>query len=370
MSKAPSPAAALPPRALARLAEGASLTLSSVPDGFDAIAIAEIARGLAGDAETPVVATVVARDGQRAQALVRALAFVAPQIEILDFPAWDCQPYDRVSPAPQIAAQRMTTLARLARAKTSPERPRLLLTTVNAILQRVPPKARLLADSFSAQPGNVIAMDSIVQWLEVNGFLRTGTVGETGEYAVRGGIVDMWPPGLATPVRLDFFGDSLESIRAFDPETQRTTTTLRSLDFVPMSEVQLTTATIKRFRQGYATAFGAPTRDDLLYEAVSEGRRYAGLEHWLPLFHESLGTLFDYCADAPVILDALAEDAAGERLGTIKDYHDARRSQMEAPQAGIAPYRPLPPNALYLAPDEWAGARARARRVRRPPRAS
>jgi transcription-repair coupling factor (superfamily II helicase) len=258
----------------------------------------------------------------------------------------------------------MTTLARLARSRSSEQRPRLLSTTVNAVLQRVPPRARVAAETFSAAPGNMVNMDQLVAWLEMNGFLRTGTVRDTGEYAVRGGIVDLYAPGLAGPVRLDFFGDTLESIRSFDPETQRTVGQLRSLDLVPISEVQLTTESIRRFRQSYVAQFGAPTRDDRLYESVSEGRRYPGVEHWLPLFHERLDTLLDYVEGVPLVLDALADDAAGERLGQVKDYYDARATALKHPQAGVAPYRPMPPDALYMQPEEWAartGERAVAR---------
>ncbi len=131
-------------------------------------------------------------------------------------------------------------------------------------------------------------------WLEHNGYNRTSTVRESGEYAVRGGILDLFPAGLDQPVRLDFFGDTLESIRTFDAESQRTLMDMRGLDLMPVSEFQLTTETIRRFRMGYVAAFGAPRRDDALYEAVSEGRRYPGMEHWLPLFHDKMETLFDY----------------------------------------------------------------------------
>lgn len=341
-------------RALDALKKGQGLTLSSVPDGFDALAVADLARGLSGHVEGPAVLVHVSRDGQRQQNFANSLAFIAPEIEILTFPAWDCQPYDRVSPNAAITAQRMTTLARLARSKTSEEKPRILSTTVNALVQRVPPRARIAAETFSAAPGNVVDTNLLINWLETNGFMRTGTVRDTGEYAVRGGIIDLYPAGLPNPVRLDFFGDALESIRAFDPETQRTVGTLRSLDLVPMSEVQLTTESIKRFRQAYVATFGAPTRDDRLYEAISEGRRYPGLEHWLPLFHDRLDTLLDYLPDVPVVFDALADDAAGERLSQVKDYYDARREGMGQNQPGVAPYRPLPPEMLYFKPDEWA----------------
>jgi transcription-repair coupling factor (superfamily II helicase) len=326
-----------PTRALDALKKGTSLTLASVPDGFDALVVADLARGLAATADGPAVLVHVARDGQRQNTLQNALAFVAPEIEVLTFPAWDCQPYDRVSPNAGIAAQRMTTLARLVRSKSSEERPRILSTTVNAVVQRVPPRNRIAAETFAAAPGNMVDTEQLVQWLEANGFVRTGTVRDTGEYAVRGGIIDLYPAGLPTPVRLDFFGDTLESIRSFDPETQRTIGQMRALDLVPMSEVQLTTESIKRFRQKYVAALGAPPRDERLYEAVSEGRRYPGMEHWLPLFHDHLDTLFDYVEGVPVVFDPLVEDAAGERLAQVKDYYDARRSGLEQRQAGVAP---------------------------------
>ncbi len=341
-------------RALDALKKGQGLTLAGVPEGFDALVTGDLARGLAGAVEGPAVLVHVARDGLRQQTLQNALQFIAPEIEVLAFPAWDCQPYDRVSPNNGVTAQRMTTLARLARSKTSEERPRILSTTVNALVQRVPPRARIAAETFSAAPGNMVDTNQLVAWLETNGFLRTGTVRDTGEYAVRGGIIDLYPAGHPNPVRLDFFGDTLESIRSFDPETQRTVGQMRALDLVPMSEVQLTTESIRRFRQAYVAMFGAPSRDDRLYEAISEGRRYPGMEHWLPLFHEGLDTLFDYLPDVPVVFDALADDAAAERLSQVQDYYDARKAAMNEPQAGIAPYKPVPPDTLYFKPEEWA----------------
>src|SRR3954453_9328816 len=341
-------------QALDALARGDQATLASVPDGFDVLVVADLARALAGSADGPAVLVHVARDGLRQQALQNALQFVAPEIEVLAFPAWDCQPYDRVAPNTGVTAQRMTALSRLTRSRSSEAHPRILSTTVNAVVQRVIPRGRMVKESFSAAPGNMVATDALVAWLEINGFLRTGTVRDTGEYAVRGGIVDLYPPGLPNPVRLDFFGDTLESIRSFDPETQRSIGQLRSLDLVPMSEVQLTTESIRRFRQGYVAAFGAAPRDDRLYEAVSEARRYAGLEHWLPLFHDHLDLLFDYVPGVPFVLDALIEDAAGERLAPIKGYSEARKDALARPQAGVAPNKQLPPEALYVGPEEWA----------------
>ena len=131
-------------RAISELSRGGSLTLSRAPDGFDAFCVADLARAMAREGEKRSVVLVhVARDSQRARAFAEALAFAAPEIEALEFPAWDCQPYDRVSPNAALVARRMTSLSRLARTRSSLERPRILLTTVNALSQRLPPRARM-----------------------------------------------------------------------------------------------------------------------------------------------------------------------------------------------------------------------------------
>jgi len=335
-----------------RVTPGRVLTLANVADGAEGLVLADLARAIAARTGAPAVSlVVVCRDGPRMAQLSRALKFFAPDIVLLEFPAWDCQPYDRVSPHGGIVAQRMTTLSRLARLKGH-DGPSILLTTVNAALQRVPAKELMAAQALSARPGNVLRMDEIVRWLDLNGFVRASTVREPGDYAVRGGIIDLYAPGMDQPVRLDFFGDTLESIRAFDPETQRTTDQLRALDLVAMAEFQLTSETIRRFRLGYVEAFGAATPDDLLYQAVSEGRRYPGMEHWLPLFHTRLDTMFEYLPKTPVVLEPLAGEASHERLSQITDYHQARREH-EGPASGATPYHPLPPDRLYLGEAEW-----------------
>jgi transcription-repair coupling factor (superfamily II helicase) len=334
------------------LSPGRPLTVAGVADGAEGLVLADLARAVAARADAPATSLlVVCRDGPRMAALARALGFFAPDIEALEFPAWDCLPYDRVSPHAGFVAQRMTALSRLARVKGR-ERPSVLLTTVNAALQRVPARDLVARQSLSVAPGNMLAMAGITQWLELNGFVRASTVREPGDYAVRGGIIDLYPPGMAEPVRLDFFGDTLESIRSFDPESQRTTDQLRAFDLVPVAEFQLTTETIRRFRLGYVEAFGAPAPDDLLYQAVTEGRRHPGMEHWLPLFHDRLETIFDYLPGSPVGLEPLAEDAAHERFAQIKDYYEARRQALAQRGSG-PPYHPLPPERLYLGEMEW-----------------
>ncbi|UWU81160.1 transcription-repair coupling factor [Bradyrhizobium huanghuaihaiense] len=334
------------------LTPGRALTLANVAEGAEGLVVSDLARATAARPKKPAVSlAVVCRDGGRMQQLERALRFFAPDLPVLTFPAWDCQPYDRVSPHGGILAQRLTTLARLA-SLTGSDKPLIVLTTVNAVVQRVPARELVAAQALSVAPGNVVPMDTVVAWLEHNGYNRSSTVREPGEYAVRGGILDLFPAGLEQPVRFDFFGDSLESIRSFDAETQRTLLDMRSLDLVPVSEFQLVTDTIRRFRMGYVAEFGAPERDDALYEAVSEGRRHPGMEHWLPLFQDRMDTLFDYLQGAPVAIEPQAEDAIRERFKQIQDYYEARRDAMEHPGGG-AIYKPLPPDRLYLTDEEW-----------------
>ena len=348
-----------------QLRAGAPLTLAQVADGAEGLVLADLARAIAAQAHAPAVSLcVVCRDGQRLAQLARALAFFGPDLLTMEFPAWDCLPYDRVSPNASVVAQRMTALSRLARVKGR-DRPSVLLTTINAVLQRVPARDFVATHALSVAPGNVTGMQSIVTWLELNGFVRASTVREPGDYAVRGGILDLFPPGMDMPVRLDFFGDALETIRTFDPQTQRSEMEMRGLDLVPVSEFQLITETIRRFRTGYVAEFGAAVPDDLLYEAVSEGRRYVGMEHWLPLFHTKLETLFDYLPGTALALEPLAEDAVRERFAQVSDYYEARR---QALSEGVSPpYKPLPPDRLYLSEDEWQGRLEAARFVKLTP---
>jgi transcription-repair coupling factor (superfamily II helicase) len=333
------------------LKPGKPLTLAQVADGAEGFVLADLARAIAASKDAPAISlAVICRDGQRMAALSRALAFFGPDLQLMEFPAWDCLPYDRVSPNAPVVAQRMIALSRLTRV-ISRDKPSVLLTTVNAALQRVPARDFVATHALSVAPGNVIGMQGIIEWLELNGFLRASTVREPGDYAVRGGILDLYPPGMDMPVRLDFFGDALETIRAFDAQTQRSEEQLRGLDLVPVAEFQLVTETIRRFRTGYVAEFGAATPDDLLYEAVSEGRRYPGMEHWLPLFHDKLETIFDYLPDTALALEHLTEDAAHERFTQIADYYDARRDALK--QGVTPPYKPLPVERLYLGEGEW-----------------
>ncbi|UHS56919.1 transcription-repair coupling factor [Agrobacterium vaccinii] len=317
------------------------LTIGNVPSGTEAFLLADLARQ-----GTPVA--YVLSDGQRVADLEQMLGFVAPDISVLSLPAWDCLPYDRVSPSAHVSARRLATLSGLIHHQKKPH-PAIVLVTVNAMLQKMAPRDVIESLAFSAKPGNQIRMDDIAARLERNGFDRVATVREVGEFALRGGILDVFVPGTEEPVRLDFFGDTLESIRTFDPASQRTIGQARSLDLNPMSEVTLTPDTISRFRKNYLSLFGAATRDDALYQAVSEGRRYAGMEHWLPLFYEHLETAFDYLKGFRIVTDHTAREAAVERSKLVHDYFEARQQSGQTKGATQgAPYKPVSPSQIYL----------------------
>ncbi|MFO0994771.1 MAG: transcription-repair coupling factor [Hyphomicrobiales bacterium] len=330
----------------ARLALPQRTIISGAPAGCDALALAQIAGHLDGR-----VLVHVAVDDRRAATLADALEFFAPDIEIISFPGWDCLPYDRVSPAPDVMARRLTALTRLGEKRAGPT---ILLTTVNAILQRVWSRETLAAATFSLVPGRRINMDDLQSFLAQNGYSRTGTVVDPGDFAVRGGIIDVYPPGVAEPVRLDFFGDALESIRSFDPQSQRSTGTLRQLVLHPASEVIINDETVGRFRTNYATAFNGIDRNDPLYESVTGGRRPQGVEHWLPLLQDKLATLLDHAGDVVISLDHAAEDSAAARREQIEEFYVARQEALGLDSFGAQTYKPLPPDRLYLSADEWA----------------
>jgi transcription-repair coupling factor (superfamily II helicase) len=328
-----------------------AVIVDGVADGYEAFALAAASGEIAPDG--PIL--FVARDGQRLPMIRDALAFAAPNLPVLELPAWDCLPYDRVSPGADAAARRLEALASMIELKRTPHRS-VILTTANSVLQRVPPAAFIQAQTFRAKPSHQVEMNALVARLETAGFERVPTVRDVGQYAVRGGILDLYTPGAAEPLRLDFFGDTLESIRAFDAATQLTTGQRTSLVLQPMSEVALTQETISRFRRSYIEAFGAPARDDALYTSISEGRRFAGMEHWLPFFHEGLETIFTYLPDAAVIFDHLAKESIAERHKLVLDHYDARKRQSDASLKEAVPYKPVAPDLLYLSPDDVAAA--------------
>ncbi|MET4699941.1 transcription-repair coupling factor (superfamily II helicase) [Constrictibacter sp. MBR-5] len=321
--------------------------LGGAPEGYAALLIVRAAQA----AGRPVL--FVARDEERMVRLREAAAFFAPDLPTTGFSAWDCLPYDRVSPNGEVVSRRIETLSQLAaRAARGDHGPLLVVTTVNAVVQRVAPREMFRAAHFAVKMGDRLDLDALTAFLGRNGYARTETVMEPGEFAVRGGIVDIFPPGSAEPVRLDLFGDEVDGIRSFDALTQKTTAKRDGFELMPVSEILLDEASIQRFRTGYRALFGAVAGNDPLYESISAGRRHPGMEHWLALFHDELETLFDYLPDAPVILDEQAAEARDARLDMIADHYGARRSMMGS-DSGDGVYRPAPPEGLYLDKAEW-----------------
>ena len=325
----------------------APLTLARAADGFLPLLLADLAR--ASDRRLVYVAT----DDSAMQAIADAAPFFAPDLTVHRFPAWDCLPYDRAGPSMRVSADRLATLSAL---QQPAKRSELILTTVAAITQRTltPFRIRQLATTLAA--GQHIDRDSLAELLVANGFSRVDTVADQGEFAVRGGIVDLFPAGEEAGLRIDFFGDEIESIRRFDPADQRSLGPAKALQLLPATETLLDQDTIKRFRSSYRDLFGAQSTGDPLYQAVSEGRRQAGMDHWLPLFEERLATLFDHIDPAtPVLRGHRSEATAETRFAAIADYHANR---VAAEQESTGSYRPLAPETLYLTEAEWAGAAA------------
>ncbi|MEE9347675.1 MAG: transcription-repair coupling factor, partial [Robiginitomaculum sp.] len=328
------------------------LLVGELPEGADALVFSGAARKRGGRS------VFIARDDTRAANFKAAMRFFASDIELLDLPAWDCLPFDRVSPSRALAATRAATLHALAQA--AGKRAQIIVTTINAVTQRVPPRARLIDAGFSARIGDEISREDLQTYLGANGYARASMVTEPGDFAIRGGIIDIFPPGRESPLRLDFFGDTLESLRAFDPDSQRTTENIDAILLAPVSEALITEETKSAFRRGYIAAFGGGVSSDPIYASVTEGVRPSGVEHWLPLFYGQLETVFDYFGDGAFIaFDSMAEEARAERNTLIADYYDARMAYVKGQQKDKgkrdmgAVHRALTPSRLYLDGDDW-----------------
>ena len=321
------------------------ILMSGAPEGFDAIIVQKEA--LSGGV------IHVARDAGRLRAMQASLAFFAPDLPVFIFPAWDCLPFDRVSPNADISATRLASLASFI--NTMPKN-YVVLTTLSGACQRVPARATLKNAVFHASVQSRVDEKALRAFLVRMGFVQTPTVMEAGDYAVRGGILDIFSPGETGPVRLDFFGDTLDGIRQFDSATQRTTKSLKSVELFPVSEVILDEESIRRFRQNYRIEFGAAGTDDPLYESVSAGKKYQGVEHWLPFFYEAMETLFDYLPRASVVMDDQSTGARLARWDTIADQYDARKTALDQKDRLDTVYKPAPPELLYLDDATWKQA--------------
>jgi len=331
-----------------------SLTAAGLPEGADALVFTQAVRRMGSRG------LFIARDDTRAASFIASCRFFAPEILCLSLPAWDCLPYDRVSPGRTIAARRAGALYSLLNLPT--DQPHIIVTTASAAMQQVPPRDVIRNAGFSARQGDVVKREALESYLQQNGYSRASTVMEAGDFAFRGGIIDIFPATETTPVRLDFFGDELETIRSFDIETQRTTDKRDNIVLAPVSEVFLTEGNTANFRRNYIAAFGGGVSRDPIYASVMEGIRPQGIEHYMPLFYNGLETIFDYVGPQTLIAcDGLLTEARQERWDVIEDFYSAREDHAQARDTGSGDpaksaglYRPLPPSRLYVDKDMWS----------------
>jgi transcription-repair coupling factor (superfamily II helicase) len=321
-----------------------SLTLAGAPEGFDALVMADIARARGG------LTAFVARDTARASAFIDALKFFAPEIEAVLFPSWDCLPYDRIGPSAGVAATRMATLHRLAEG-LGKDKPAMLVTAAPALLQRVPEKAVLLRASYSAKVGNVVDVKDLERYFAINGYSRASTVSERGEFAIRGGVIDVYPAGrrgAGAPGPVRRHPGKHPRLRSGDPALDQAA----ARD--PAAAGQRGPA-----RQGRHLA--VPQR---LYPRVRRAGRRSAVRHdqrgrpprrpgaLAAAVLRADGDLFDYLPDGALIgVDHQVTESRDERLAMIADAYDARASADRK-----SAYRPLAPDALYLTAKEWDAA--------------
>ncbi|MCE2518141.1 MAG: transcription-repair coupling factor, partial [Alphaproteobacteria bacterium] len=319
-------------------------TVWGLPEGLDAFALSHLAAQHDGQA------VFVAVDDAAMMRMKTSLTLAGVADDhILTFPAWDCLPYDRVSPNGVLTGQRLKALAEM---RATPDAPRVLLTTINAWLQRVPPPSYFAGASLNITVGGRLSQKEFAAFASANAYRRCDPVRVGGEFAVRGGIVDVFPPGHHDPVRIDFFDTEIETIKRFDAETQRSGEKLDGLSLHPVSELMLNDDTITAFRGKYLELFGGAASKDPLYVSISEGRHHPGMEHMLPLFHDGLVPLSHYVATAPVMIDPDVPAAMTARFEQIRDFYDARCDHGDD-EGSDSIWRPLDPNALYLNDADW-----------------
>ncbi|MEM7542609.1 MAG: transcription-repair coupling factor [Pseudomonadota bacterium] len=303
--------------------------------------------GAANAAKGTVV--VIMQDAQQAQLLEGELAFFAPALEILRFPDWETLPYDRFSPYQDIISDRIATLTQL----TDPGE-RVVILAASTAVQRLPPRQWLHGQAFSLQAGAKLEREPFRTQLQEAGYRSCSQVTQPGEYAIRGSLLDVFAMGTEKPFRIDLFDDEIESLRFFDPESQRSAESIDTVDILPAREFDLNAAGIQRFRKNWRLNFEGLPHTSGVYQDVSEGIAPAGIEYYLPLFFEQTDTLFEFCPEETLFIvqdgveDSVAAflDAVGERYELLKDDSD----------------RPLlPPDTLYLSVDEL---RVRFTRVR------
>lgn len=299
-----------------------------------ALLIAEAARSHDG------LLVAVARDTQRAQALEAELKTFAGGLPVLHFPDWETLPYDVFSPHPEIVSQRIATLYQLPSVKRG-----VLVVPVATLMQRIAPRTHITGSGLMLRKGQKFDIVAEQRRLEASGYRNVPQVAEPGDFAVRGALLDIFPMGSAEPYRIELFDDEVDSIRSFDPETQRSNQQVEKVELLPAREFPLTDEAAKHFRNQLRERFPIDVRRCPLYQDMKEGVTPGGIEYYLPLFFSQTATLFDYLADdALFVLNEGAGDAAEQFWSHTAERYDQRAHDIERPV--------LPPNELYLSPEQ------------------
>ncbi|UNK50466.1 transcription-repair coupling factor [Lysobacter sp. S4-A87] len=298
--------------------------------------IASAARAHTG----PVLA--VARDNHTAHQLesdLQTLLAGQAEVPVLAFPDWETLPYDIFSPHPDIVSQRLSALHRLPTLKRG-----IVIVPVQTLLQRLAPLKHIVGGSFDVKLGQRLDLDAEKRRLESAGYRHVPQVLDPGDFAVRGGLLDVYPMGAEQPFRVELLDDEIDTIRAFDPESQRSLDKIDSVHLLPGREVPLDDASLKRALDALRDRFDLDTRRSALYQDLKAGLTPPGIEYYLPLFFDKTATLFDYLAadTLPVIGDGALE-AAEQFWSNTGERYEQRRHDLERPL--------LPPDALYLAPN-------------------
>jgi transcription-repair coupling factor (superfamily II helicase) len=307
-----------------------------LPSGSaDALSLSTLAR------QTRLV--ILTESAREAVRLREEIAWFAPELAVSQFPDWETLPYDPISPHPDLISERLAALW-----LASERRLDVLVAPAATAIQRLAPRAFLAAHAFLFKQGEKIDVDAFRARLTDAGYSHVNQVLTPGEFAVRGGLIDLFPMGAALPYRLDLFDDEIESIRTFDPDTQRTLYKVSDVRLLPAREFPLDEAGVTRFRQSFRDAFeGDPSRSKL-YKDVSNKLAPAGIEYYLPLFFDQLATLFDYLPDdIGLVLHGGIQPAVE---GFWRDTQNRHRLL-----AGDKDHPLLPPEALFLLPDQFFG---------------
>ena len=317
-----------------------------------------IAALLASEWNRPLI--LVTDKTGRAEAIYRELLFFSSHfkqpLSLLTFPAWETLPFEPLSPFGPLVGERISTLFRLTQmsgmgpvlaSNEEGDSQAIIVTTAAALMQRVMPKAILAQQGFSIKKGDQLDLAAMRDFLITSGYRSASQVVESGEFAVRGGIIDFFPPGHNDPVRVELFGDEVETLRQFDPVTQRSTDPIAGVQALPISEVVLNEETIRTFRTQFRQHFEGSSSTETIYQEISKGNKVQGMEHLLPLFYEPAETFYDYLPEGSVFLLESCALAAMENHS--KDIRDRHQMVSEQPEDGT---HILPANALYLDPQQ------------------